>query len=134
MNRRFVTPVCVALLGLAAISFTSIENSQARGREDRRQTRQSARIHEGRATGDLTRAEMRQVHRSGKAVRHAEKRFENNDGQIGEKEAKVLENMQDARSKQIYRLKHNDRVRGDGAVIANPQPSQPADAVAPAAN
>jgi len=101
--------VLSSLIGITLAISATLENAEARGREDRRQTRQSVRIQEGRASGELTKGEMKRVRASGKAIKKAEKRFENNDGEIGEKEAKALEAMQDARSKQIHRLKHNDR-------------------------
>lgn len=102
--------ITLALLGLVLAS-TAWNSAEARNREDRRQTRQSARIMEGHASGDLTKGEMKRLRKSGKAVRKAERRFENNDGSINAKEAAALEVMQDARSKQIHRLKNNDRVQ-----------------------
>ncbi len=109
MSRKIIS----AFLGIALITTATMGLAEARGREDRRQTRQSARIQEGRASGDLTKAEMKRLRASGKAIKQAEKRFENNDGEIGEKEANALEAMQDARSKQIHRLKNNDRSQED---------------------
>jgi hypothetical protein len=124
-NRTLTLSILGLNLGLALALTTFSNSAEARSREDRRQTRQSVRIQEGRASDDLTRTELKQTRKSGKAIRRAERRFENNDGEIGAKEAKALENMQDARSRQIQRLKNNDRVQGDGAVIANPPVTQP---------
>lgn len=109
MNHRFT----LILLGFTLVTTTSLTQAEARGREDRRQVRQSVRIQEGRVSGDLDKVEMRKLRKSGKAIKRAEKRFENNDGDVGQKEAKVLEAMQDARSRQIHRLKSNDRVQSD---------------------
>lgn len=109
MNHKIIS----AFLGVALTTTAISGLAEARGREDRRQTRQSVRIQEGRASGELTKVEMKKLRASGKAIKQAEKRFENNDGEIGEKEAKALEAMQDARSKQIHRLKHDDRSQED---------------------
>lgn len=123
INQNKTLLLSVLGLTLALTSFS--DSAEARSREDRRQVRQAVRVHEGRASDDLTRMELKQTRKSGKAIRRAERRFENNDGEIGAKEAKALEAMQDARSRQIHRLKNNDRVQGDGAVIANPPVTQP---------
>lgn len=121
----------IALLGLTvAATLVFGSNSEARERHDRRQTRQNVRVQQGAQNDQFTAGEKHRLQQSKRAIRRTEKRFENNDGEIGKKEAIVLEQMQDARSKQIHRLKHNDKTKGDGlkASPAEPQPSLPSDA------
>jgi len=119
----------LAVTGLTLVmSLVVGSSSEARERHDRRQTRQNARVHQGAQNDQLTAGEKHRLQQSKRAIRRTEKRFENNDGEIGKKEAVVLEQMQDARSKQINRLKHNDKTKGDGNVTppVEPQPSVPA--------
>jgi hypothetical protein len=120
----------VAVTGLALVmSLVVGSNSEARERHDRRQTRQNVRVHQGAQNDQLTAGERHRLQQSNRAIRRTEERFENNDGEIGKKEAIVLEQMQDARSKQIHRLKHNDKTKVDRDANApvEPQPSVPAD-------
>ncbi|MDZ4082553.1 MAG: hypothetical protein U1E10_06440 [Bdellovibrionales bacterium] len=120
----------LAVTGLTLLMSLVVGSaSEARERHDRRQTRQNVRTHQGAQNDQLTAGEKHRLQKSKRAIRRTEKRFENNDGEIGKKEAIVLEQMQDARSKQIYRLKHNDKTKGDGNVTApvEPQPALPAE-------
>jgi len=116
MGRIFLRLLLVG--GLAQVLMGS-ETSEARERHDRRQSTQRARVHEGRESGELTRAEARRARQSGAVIRRAERRAQA-DGQESENEAQRLERLQDRRSRQIHRLKHNDHqqtdsTRSDGA-------------------
>lgn len=122
--------ILIVVTGLTlAMSLVVGSSSEARERHDRRQARQNARVHQGAQTNQLAAGEKHRLQQSKRAIRRTEKRFENNDGEIGQKEAIVLEQMQDARSKQINRLKHNDKTKDDGNVTTpvEPPPSVPAD-------
>lgn len=122
--KKTAMKVTTAAVTLAmALVFGS--TTEARDRHDHRQTRQRARVHEGAQSGELNSAEMHRLHKSKRAIRRTEKRFQNNDGTIGDKEAAVLEQMQDSRSRQIHRLKNNDVSRDDGPRSGAP-PSTPA--------
>ena len=118
----------LAVTGLTlAMSLVVGTSSEARERHDPRQTHQNVRVHQGAHNEQLTAGEKHRLQHSKRAIRRTEKRFENNDGEIGKNEAIVLEKMQDARSKQIYRLKHNDKTKGDVKSPIEPKPTVPAD-------
>ena len=98
----------IVLASSLLISTAWAQVSEARDRHDRRQGAQRARVHDGRESGELTRGELRRVRQSGAVVRRAERRAQA-DGQVSESEAQRLERLQDRRSRQIHRLKHNDK-------------------------
>ncbi len=120
--------VLTAIAGLTlAMTLVVGSTAETRERHDRRQTRQSGRVQQGVQNGELTAGEAHRLQKSKRAIRRTEKRFENNDGEIGKKEAVVLEQMQDARSKQIKHLKNNDKSRdnsnpGDGDTTTPVEP------------
>lgn len=91
-----------------ALSIITVfaDSAVARDRVDRRQTRQAIRVREGRLDGDLSLREQHRLNQSRRIVRRAERRAEA-DGVVTKKEAAVVEGLQDARSRQIHRLKNN---------------------------
>lgn len=97
------------LITLLALS-TGGASAEARGRVDNRQTRQAERVHEGQTSGELTAGESARLRESKRVVRRNERRA-NADGTVTPAEAAKIENLQDARSRQINRLKTNDNVR-----------------------
>ena len=99
----------IALASIGLLLFTALTSSaEARDRVDRRQGRQSHRVHEGMKSGEITDGEAARLRASKRAVRRTEKRVES-DGVVTGKEEARLENKQDARSRQIHRIKHNDK-------------------------
>jgi hypothetical protein len=95
---------------LAILTLVIGAQGEARDRVDRRQTRQAERVHEGKASGDITAGESARLRESKRVIRRNERRA-NADGTVTADESAKLEKMQDARSKQINRLKTNDKER-----------------------
>lgn len=120
--------MALSLLTFSAIAITS----EAADRADRRQIRQRARIQNGLQSDEITKGEAHRLRQSARAVRRAEHRIEK-DGVVTDKEKARLEKMQDARSRQIYRVKHNDNKPGQNnqtpvdnsanAPIPSPEPA-----------
>jgi len=81
------------------------------GRVDRRQEKQRARIAQGRCSGELSHAELRQLKRQQKKISQMEQRFAS-DGYLSGRERRRLERAQDRASRRIARLKRNDIYRG----------------------
>lgn len=134
-NQRKQNLALVTIAGLTlALTVLVTSTSEARERHDRRQAHQAGRVQQGVKSDEITAAELHRLQKSKRAIRRTEKRFENNDGEIGKKEALILEQMQDARSKQIHRLKHNDKTRKDDVTLPGEPSAAPAADSAPAAN
>jgi uncharacterized membrane protein YebE (DUF533 family) len=97
-------------LAAAAAALTVLLGATAAqaGPVQHRQARQIARIHQGVQSGELTPGEakvLRQEQRDIKRLReHAR-----SDGHIGPRERAALDRKQDQASRDIYRLKHNER-------------------------
>jgi hypothetical protein len=77
---------------------------------DRRQTKQRARIRDGRRNGELTRRESGRLKQEQRQVNRLDRRF-GSDGRYSPRERRVLEKKQDRASRHIGRAKHNDRTR-----------------------
>jgi hypothetical protein len=92
---------------LTLFSVTAMADHGA-SRVDRREHHQNSRIRQGTKSGELTKHEQRRAARDQKKIHRAEKRAEA-DGEVTTKEKRHLENMQDRASKDIYRMKHNDK-------------------------
>ncbi len=121
------TKIALAAIGLLLV--TGLANSaEARDRADRRQGRQNHRVHDGIRSDEITKGEAARLRESKRAIRRTEKRVES-DGVVTDKEKARLEKKQDARSRQIYRLKHNDKK--DSQTPAPIPPPAPETAVAP---
>lgn len=112
------------LLGTVILTSAFVTSeAEARDRVDRRQTRQNVRVQEGKQSGEITEGEAARLRHTKRVVRRSEKRAEA-DGVVTDAEKARLEKMQDTRSQQIHRLKHNDKT--------NETPSsEPAAPVAP---
>ncbi len=82
------------------------------GREDRRQIRQRARVHEGVRDGDLTRQEAAKLRAGQRHVRRLERRAEK-DGVVTAEEKARLEKAQDRQSEKIEKEKHDEQTRGE---------------------
>lgn len=99
--------VLVALAGtsLAAPARTRSTNTP---RVDRREAAQHARIHEGVKSGELTKAEARNLRHGQRHVRRMERRAKA-DGTVTPAERARLAAAQNHQSKKIYRKQHNER-------------------------
>ena len=102
----------ILMLTLAAVLLTNTIASahSVTPRVDRREARQHYRLRQGVQGGQLTRAEARRLRHGQARVQRMEHRSMRN-GVVTRRERVRMENMQDRQSRQIWRLKHNGRVR-----------------------
>ena len=91
-------------------------------RNQRRENRQQARIAEGVSSGQLTRPEARRLERGQNRVDHAQDKAMA-DGDMSAKEKFKIEKMQDRQNRRIYREKHDQQQRPDGAAAPAPETS-----------
>jgi hypothetical protein len=106
MTWMIVAGAMLASLGAGVASA----NPQTPG-ADRREARQHARIVEGRRSGQLTRQEARRLRRGQAHVRRLEHRLKS-DKHMTPRERARLQGALNRQSREIWRLKHNARVRG----------------------
>lgn len=76
-----------------------------------RHARQRARVHAGVEQGALAPGEARRLRHQHGEILKSKQRMLADDGKIGPAERKRLHRMQDRFSRQIFRAKHNERVR-----------------------
>ncbi|HTO93623.1 MAG TPA: hypothetical protein VMM80_04605 [Bacteroidota bacterium] len=76
-----------------------------------RQANQKARIRQGVKSGELTKGEARKLHQEQKTIK-AEKQMAKADGKVTHAERAKLRKDQNKASRDIYKLKHNNRVKG----------------------
>jgi len=112
---RFLTPpALVGALALPALGQTTQSTSPDTTRTPRinaRKVRQQQRIAQGVRSGQLTPAETRRLERQQARIK-ADKLQAKADGNVTPQERARLTHEQNRASRSIYRLKHNDRVRG----------------------
>jgi hypothetical protein len=97
---------------VAALAITSIANAQTRTPViNHREHRQERRINQGVRSGELTRSEARHLRNDERKIR-ADKRMAKADGRVTPAERRHIRHEQNHVSREIYRKKHNDRVRG----------------------
>jgi hypothetical protein len=104
--KRTKTLVMSAILLLA---FASLAHAGAPG-VNHRQAHQNARIHQGVASGELTRAEAARLRAGQRHIRRDERRAKA-DGVVTARERAHLNRMLNHESRAIARLKHNARTR-----------------------
>ena len=76
---------------------------------NKREAKQNNRIKEGVKTGQLTKGEAKYLHQEQKEIRNS-KRSAKKDGKVTKGERKMIKSEQNKANKDIYRLKHNNRV------------------------
>jgi len=99
-TKNFLFP---ALMLFSVISWAQ----ETTPRADVRQGAQRARIHEGRATGDLTNKEAAALNSEQRHIRRAERRVKA-DGDVTTSERRSLERKQNRANRHIRRTKHNE--------------------------
>jgi len=104
MKKALAAGTVLALVGLMGVQ------SAWAGRVAKRQVRQDIRIGQGVKSGELTRGETRHLAKQQHRIQRA-KRQAWSDGTLTRKEKAGLDWRQDKASRQIYRLKHNNRDR-----------------------
>jgi len=101
------------MLNTAAVVLATlmmVASASARDRGDKRQEQQSERIWRGYAGGDLTGHEATRLIKEQRRVERYEDHL-TSDGVYSTKDKVKMEMVQDAASADLYRLRHNDRVR-----------------------
>ncbi len=104
MKKRFT------IIAVLAVSGMIFADAAFAGRVANRQVRQTQRIGQGVASGELTVRETRQVARQQKNIQKTKKQAWS-DGVLTPKERIRIEAKQDRASRNIYRKKHNDITR-----------------------
>ena len=105
----------VLALGCAAPAWAaSAAGSKHPNGINARQERQADRIKDGVKDKELTKGELDRLRADEAGVRAEERVFRKSGDQLTPAERQVLQNDLDKTSKEIYRLKHNDRVPGGG--------------------
>lgn len=108
----FKTLMIVPLACLVSMPVASHQyGHDGYSRYDKRVERQQSRIRQGVKSGELTRKEAKKLRSQQKKIAKLERKF-SKDGHLSRHERKKLERHQDKASKRIYRLKHNDDIRG----------------------
>jgi hypothetical protein len=112
---RYLTPAAlVGALALPALGQTTQSTSPDSTRApgiNARQVRQQQRIAQGVRSGQLTPAETQRLERLQARIQ-ADKLQAKEDGKVTPQERAKLTHAQNRASRDIYRLKHNDRLRG----------------------
>ena len=101
------TPIILTALAFIGLVFA---NSAMAGRVGKRQFRQNARIHQGVKSHELTFRETRTLRREQHRIQRT-KRKALSDHVLTPRERARIEIRQDKASRDIYRLKHNNRTR-----------------------
>ncbi|HYM80171.1 MAG TPA: hypothetical protein VEY91_02025 [Candidatus Limnocylindria bacterium] len=106
--KRITMVLLVAVLTTFAASIASAGTWTPR--IDRREARQSARIHQGSKCGQLTRGERVRLRAGQRHIHRMEARAKL-DGRVTARERHRIARAQNHESRAIYRLKHNRRGR-----------------------
>lgn len=99
------------LVAVLAVSFLAL-SAEAR-RDQNRETKQQHRIKAGIKSQELTAGEAKRLRKGQKKIDRMQTKFKADDGVIDAKEQARLEHQQDKQSAKIYKMKHNDKQRGD---------------------
>jgi hypothetical protein len=115
MQKRtvLVTVMCLGMFAPAALAAGPGAAGHPRG-INARQQHQTERIKDGVKNDELTRGEVDKLKADEAGVRAEERVFRNSGDGLNKAERKDLEKDLDKTSKQIYKLKHNDRTPGGG--------------------
>lgn len=97
--------ICATIFMSLLVLLATLDTASA-ARNDRRQIRQHARIHQGVQSGALTHGEAAELRAGQRGIRRAEHRMKA-DGNFTLAERYRLEQRQDRQSAKIYGYKHN---------------------------
>ncbi len=98
----------IAFATLATLIIALPAAASAAAPPAKRQVNQSARIHQGVRSGQLTGQKTRRLVRQQRRINRTKKRMWS-DGQLTGRERSKLNRMQNRSSRHIYRAKHNRR-------------------------
>jgi len=107
MNKFAISIVTVAISAMLATPALAGTRDP---RVNHRQHKQDARIAQGVKSGELTRAEAKDLRGDRRDIRQEERQFKS-DGQLTKDERQELHQDQNAASKEIYQEKHDDQER-----------------------
>ena len=108
----FARSIVTALFGIALVAPASYAQQPARHRPrgiNAREHRQMERIKDGKEDGQLTKGELDKLKADEAAIRAEERVFRKSGGGLSKVERKDLEKDLNQTSREIYRLKHNQR-------------------------
>ena len=117
---RIFTKTVVALTVAAGLVLGLAANASAAPPKARK-ANQSVRIHQGVASGSLTRGERVALKAEQRHIGKTRARFAA-DGTLTPRERAKLDRMQDRASRHIYRAKHNRKHAGKAVVVVKPAP------------
>jgi len=103
-------PRWILFFGLTIVMTCFSINSAIAAETAKRQIRQQKRIHQGIASGELTKGEVRRMERQQVKIQRAKQRAKS-DGQVTVAERARLNARQDRSSARIYKMKHNDNAQ-----------------------
>lgn len=111
--------VLATVLGLALVASPALAAGGPAGKGkpmgiNAREHRQAERIKDGVKDGELTKGELDKLRADEAAIRAEERVYRNSGGGLDKAEKKDLEKDLNKTSREIYRDKHNNRVRGGG--------------------
>ena len=104
--KRITTSLLVVF---CVAAFASVASAHPYARIDRREGRQSVRIHDGVRSGQLTPREAQRLRMHQRQIRRTERRSWR-DGRLSAPERRHLNREQNRSSRQIHRLRHNGRM------------------------
>jgi hypothetical protein len=98
------------ITGLLLAGFTLSSFAQSTPVVDKKERNQTKRIVHGVKSGELTKQETKQLARQQREIRRTERRAKA-DGKVTRKEKRELKRKQTKANANIYRKKHNKRIR-----------------------
>jgi hypothetical protein len=98
----------IVLSFLLMLMFAGMAHAQNTPTVDKRQQNQKSRIHEGVASGEVTRGEAVKLHSEQHRINRTERRAKA-DGKVTKKEKVAINHKQNRASRQIRRDKHDDQ-------------------------
>ena len=113
MTTRISILAALSLGLLATVASAQTPSHQPKG-INAREHRQAARIKDGVADKELTKAELDRLHANEAAVRAEERVYRQSGNGLNKAETKILERDLNKTSREIYRAKHNQRIPGGG--------------------
>jgi hypothetical protein len=115
MIGRYIAAAVVgaALIVPAAVSAEAAARTHHARGVNARQQRQGARIRQGVKSGEVTKGELNRLRADEAGVRAEERVYRRSGGGLNRRERADLQRDLNKTSREIYRAKHNDRVRDD---------------------
>lgn len=110
LKNKKITEKMVTVLAAFSFGFMGIVGTASAGKIAKRQGNQQDRIGQGIASENLTRGEVKRLHKEQEKIRGM-KKVAWSDGRLNAKERARINRVQNKASKNIYVAKHNNRKR-----------------------